>query len=103
MKLVRRFVLAFVTLTALVSLLGAAEPRTNTVGGPSAATLVSVDESSDLASCVSWDIKELCCPGYCAAKKGSSWASADKMFQGCITGLGCKPDHTNGFLSCDCK
>jgi len=60
------------------------------------------EEAVPLASCVSWDIQELCCPGYCAAKNGSNWSSADKLFAACIVGLGCKEDSTSGFLSCDC-
>jgi hypothetical protein len=60
------------------------------------------EEASPLAGCTSWDIRELCCPGYCAAKGGSNWSSADKIFDSCIVGLGCKSGHTTGFLSCEC-
>lgn len=56
------------------------------------------------ASCTSWDIRDLCCPSYCAAKNSSRWSSADNIFAGCIASLQCKPNHTSGFLACGtCK
>ena len=59
-------------------------------------------DGDEVASCVSWDIKDLCCPGYCAAKNGSNWTKADDIFDSCIVGLGCKSKSTKGFHSCDC-
>ncbi len=60
-----------------------------------------------LAGCASWDIKENCCPAYCAAKRGSNWSKADKIFRGCMLGLGCdknKVKNASGFIHCGtCK
>lgn len=71
--------------------------------GADAAQCIDEQQSADeLASCVSWDIKELCCPGYCAAKNGSNWSSADKIFNACIMSIGCKSGYTSGFMSCSC-
>ena len=112
MTLLRRAIAAY-GLLGMASLLPAALPSeaeahpvstasttattSDTSGVPDA-----VPEPEELVSCVSWDIKELCCPGYCAAKKGSNWPKADELFDHCIVGIGCKSKHTNGFLSCDC-
>ena len=56
------------------------------------------------AICASWDIKDLCCPSYCAAKTGNKWSSADTIFDACIVSIGCKTKHTSGFMACGtCK
>ena len=108
MKTVRQVFVMCAGLGTGVLLMGAASPTPNP-GPPSEMStdrdLTAVSDANnaqELASCVSWDIKELCCPGYCAAKNGSNWSSADKIFDNCIVGLGCKSRSTTGFLSCDC-
>ena len=98
--LVHRLAATVVTAIAGFASLGAAAPLVEAVAEPVAES--AAGRPIPLASCVSWDIKALCCPGYCAAKAGTNWSSADKMFDACIVALGCKSGSTNGFLSCDC-
>lgn len=56
--------------------------------------------------CASWDIKELCCPAGCAARKSKShWAKADDILQACMRGIGCTEGESKNasvFMRCDC-
>lgn len=63
------------------------------------------DKPARASSCTMWDVKDICCPSACAAKKSSRWADADRVLQSCMKGLGCSDSDVNGatvFMKCDC-
>lgn len=70
-----------------------------------ASTELHVGVAEALASCASWDVREVCCPAGCAAKKGTQWPRADAILRACMAGLGCTESQTKGatvFMKCDC-
>lgn len=71
-----------------------------------ATTELSFAPPEAFAGCSSFDVKDVCCPAGCAAKKGPTWAKADEIFRGCMRGLGCgETDVKNAsvFMKCDCE
>ena len=62
--------------------------------------------SSTLAACMASDVRDVCCPGACAAKNGPNWTRADDILRGCMRGLGCEESDVRGtsvFMACDCR
>lgn len=53
--------------------------------------------------CFSSDVKSICCPSACAAKKSSKWPQADEILQGCMHVLGCSVGKSDTVsMHCDC-
>lgn len=115
----RRTMLAGVIIAASVFALGITSETTVTVGGEQvrvarspgdglddlARTELRVGVAEALASCASWDVREVCCPAGCAAKKGTNWPKADAILRACMAGLGCSESDTKSatvFMKCDC-
>jgi len=62
--------------------------------------------STASASCFDSDVKQLCCPSACAAKKSSKfWPEADHVLQQCMVSIGCgeKSSSSSVFMKCNCK
>ena len=53
-------------------------------------------------ACFSSDVRELCCPSACAAKRLSRWQSADQVLRGCEHMLGCVPSSASVSWKCGC-
>ena len=57
------------------------------------------------ATCSSFDVRELCCPGACAARHLPG-SRENAILRQCMVGLGCAPSETDGattFQHCACK
>ena len=101
-----RPVLALILFAVVVFGLSLSNVRGSLSTGPMQINLPDyVVSSAHASSCTPFDIKEMCCPSYCAADKTGStnWTRKDEIFRGCLAGLGCSADaikSANGFLSC---
>lgn len=63
------------------------------------------DATEGRPGCASWNVRDECCPGACAAKNGPNWSKADAILRGCMRGIGCGAEESGRatvFSECTC-
>ena len=60
--------------------------------------------STASASCFQSDLRAVCCPAACAAKKSTHWyQQADEILNGCAAAMGCERKRYLVAMYCDCR
>jgi len=52
--------------------------------------------------CFTSDVRAICCPSACAAKRGSKWYKADEILRACVNSLGCNDRGATVEGRCSC-
>ena len=86
--------------------IGAQQVPNDSAVAVKAARVATGSEPADPLACFSSDVKALCCPGACAARKGPQWPRSNAILRACMSSIGCSPGETGNAtvgMRCDCK